>query len=192
LSEDAPAKKPSSLSVDLELLSTFRENLCQPLPAAILPGRPEMETSTLESWHSDGSGSGVSDGVGDVDVLGAGVAEVVVVAVAVALEVGGVAFADADLVSVGAGVVLVGVADAVSLAVSDTVVLGEGLPSVANAAGAESSASGAIAAVAAATAMARRSFMKTSESPVYRCVAVRVWGEASACGARVWPLVQQV
>jgi hypothetical protein len=34
--------------------------------------------------------------------------------------------------------------------------------------------------------------MKTSESPVYRCVAVRVWGEASACGARVWPLVQQV
>jgi hypothetical protein len=102
-----------------------------------------------------------------------------------------VSVADAAGVSEGAGVVSVGVADAGSLAVSDTVAVGEGVSS-ANAAGAESSARGAIAAVAAARAMARRSFMKTSESPVYRCVAVRVWGEASACGARVWPLVLQV
>ncbi len=56
-----------------------------------------------------------------------------------------------------------------------------GAGSVAWAAGAASSAAGTIAAVAAAAARARRSFMKTSVSPVCRAVAAR--GEAPPCGA---------
>ncbi|GHA06267.1 hypothetical protein GCM10010303_14870 [Streptomyces purpurascens] len=63
--------------------------------------------------------------------------------------------------------------------------------SVAYAAGAASSATGAMTAVAAAAAMARRSFMKTSESPAYRTVRYEL-GEASACGAREWPVVLKV
>ncbi|MEU6216855.1 hypothetical protein ABZ845_04940 [Streptomyces sp. NPDC047022] len=91
--------------------------------------------------------------------------------------------------------------DAPESALSDAEPLGDGLPvlwagdpvgdSSANAAGAERSAIGAMAAVAAAAAKARRSFMKTSGSPMRRESTAHAW-EASACGARVWPLIQSV
>ncbi|BCL22489.1 hypothetical protein GCM10017668_43320 [Streptomyces tuirus] len=96
------------------------------------------------------------------------------------------------VVSAGVDSVADGEAD-VSGADSLTDVLGVGVvSSVAYAAGAASSATGAMTAVAAAAAMARRSFMKTSESPGVPQDAVRTLGEASACGAREWPLIQQV
>jgi hypothetical protein len=65
-----------------------------------------------------------------------------------------------------------GVAEVVSVGVGDvdslTLSVGVGdAESSANAAGADSRASGAMTAVAAAAAMARRSFMKSSRSPVY-------------------------
>ncbi|GGZ90474.1 hypothetical protein GCM10010389_31000 [Streptomyces echinoruber] len=98
---------------------------------------------------------------------------------------------DADSLLVGS-VVSVLDADADSDVDSDTDAVGESLgDSSANAAGADS-ASGAMAAVMAAAARARRSFMKTSGSPAYCCVAVRALKEASACGARLWPLGRQV
>lgn len=91
--------------------------------------------------------------------------------------------------------------DASESVLSDADPLGDGLPvlwagdpvgdSSANAAGAERSAIGAMAAVAAAAAKARRSFMKTSGSPMRRDSTAHAW-EASACGARVWPLIQSV
>ncbi|MEV0226387.1 hypothetical protein [Streptomyces sp. NPDC050704] len=71
--------------------------------------------------------------------------------------------------------------DGDGLADSDVDVLGDG--SVAKAAGADSSASGAMTAVVAAAAMTRRSFMKTSESPVHRFVAVRDLGGLRVAGA---------
>ncbi|MFD1273815.1 hypothetical protein ACFQ51_25255 [Streptomyces kaempferi] len=61
----------------------------------------------MESWHADGSGSGVSDGSGDV-VLGAGAAEVEVVAEA--LGAGAESLADAE--ALGAGAESLGDADA--------------------------------------------------------------------------------
>ncbi|GAA4300497.1 hypothetical protein GCM10023086_16020 [Streptomyces venetus] len=181
------------MSVESELLSTVSENLCQPLPAAILPGRPPMLTSTLVSLHTDGSGSGDSDSSGS-EVLGAGVDGLA--DVLGELDVWG---ADSLTDTVGAGVVSAG-ADSVTDGEGDvsgadslTDALGVGVvSSVAYAAGAASSATGAMTAVAAAAAMARRSFMKTSESPGVPRAAVRTLGEASACGAREWPLVRQV
>ncbi|GAA2949041.1 hypothetical protein GCM10011428_80740 [Streptomyces violaceus] len=169
--------------MESELLSTFSENLCQPLPAAILPGRPEMLTSTLVSSHTDGSGSGDSDSSGS-DAVGAGEDSLVD-------GLGEVDVSGADSLVDGLGEVDVSGADSladvlgagdVSGADSLTEVLGEGdVSSVAYAAGAASSATGAMTAVAAAAAMARRSFMKTSESPAYRGVRYERWG-----GLRVW------
>ncbi|MEU9283385.1 hypothetical protein AB0D57_01330 [Streptomyces sp. NPDC048275] len=130
------------------------------------------------------------------DVDAEGEADSVALAEGLALSLGAgadsLADSDAEAVSLGSGAVSVGDAGTDSLADSETVALGEELSSVAKAVGAESSASGAMAAVAAATAMARRSFMKTSK---VRCAAVQrhaILGEASACGARLWPLVRQV
>ncbi|CAM5372762.1 hypothetical protein SVIOM74S_06557 [Streptomyces violarus] len=54
--------------------------------------------------------------------------------------------------------------------------------SVAYAAGAASSATGAMTAVAAAAAIARRSFMKTSESPAYRGMRYERWGRPPRVG----------
>jgi hypothetical protein len=124
-----------------------------------------MDTSTLESAQSEGSGSG-EPGSSVVEVLGAGADALADdEADAEVLGAGADALADdeADVEALGSGALSVGDADV--LADSDTVALadGVGVPSVANAVGADSSASGAIAAVAAAAAMARRSFMKTSK-----------------------------
>ncbi|MFF3483840.1 hypothetical protein ACFYXC_11190 [Streptomyces sp. NPDC002701] len=127
-----------------------------------------MLTSTEVSSHTDGSGSGVSDGSG-AEVLGAGLdagADVLGLADGVAdsdVEVLGEADGEADSET-----------DADGLADSDTEALGVGV--VANAAGADSSASGAMTAVVAAAAMTRRIFMKTSESPVRRYAAARDLG----------------
>ncbi|GAA3498866.1 hypothetical protein GCM10019016_059690 [Streptomyces prasinosporus] len=170
--------------MESELFATFSENLCQPLPAAILPGRPVMLTSTLVSSHTDGSGSGDSVSSG-ADVLGAG------------LDGDGEAVSGADWLGEALGVaVAVGCADAVD-SVADGVgdasvvspgdvsvveTLGASVGSVAYAAGAVRRATGAITAVAAATAMARRSFMKTSGSPV--CRGSGTGWEAPPCGAR--------
>ncbi|GGQ53722.1 hypothetical protein GCM10010216_13630 [Streptomyces flaveolus] len=101
--------------MESELLTTFSENLCQPLPAEILPGRPEMLTSTLVSSHTDGSGSGDSDSSG-AEVLGAGV---VLVADALGEAV-------ADSVAVALGSAVVEVLGAGSVAVSDAEALGAG------------------------------------------------------------------
>ncbi|GAB2465831.1 hypothetical protein GCM10027162_71060 [Streptomyces incanus] len=59
---------------------------------------------------------------------------------------------------------------------------------VANATGAESRASGDMTAVAAAVTMARRSFMKTSGSRVYRRLRYASGGGLRG-GAREWPVV---
>jgi hypothetical protein len=115
------------------------------------------------------------DGLGEVDVSGA----------------------DSLTDVLGAGVVSAGVdsvADGEALSVADslTEALGVGVvSSVAYAAGAASSATGAMTAVAAAAAMARRSFMKTSESPAYRRVRYERWGGLRVWGAGV-PVVRQV
>ncbi|GGW90466.1 hypothetical protein GCM10010383_20050 [Streptomyces lomondensis] len=174
--------------MESELLTTFSENLCQPLPAAILPGRPVMLTSTLVSSHTDGSGSGASDSSGS-DVVGAGVDGLA--DVLGELEVSG---ADSLTDALGVGDVSAGVdsvADGegdVSGAVSLTEALGVGVvSSVAYAAGAASSATGAMTAVAAAAAMARRSFMKTSESPAYRGVRYERWGRPPRVGRGCGP-----
>ncbi|WP_315903679.1 hypothetical protein [Streptomyces rhizosphaerihabitans] len=130
-----------------------------------------MDTWTLESEHSEGSGSGDSDsevlGAGDdagAEPLGAGALADGDVGVDAGVDVG----AEADSVlDDGSGVVPGALGDADS----DVFTLGDGLSS-ANAAGAtDSNASGAMTAVAAAVAMARRSFMKTSD---VRC-AVNSW-----------------
>ncbi|MFE1247614.1 hypothetical protein [Streptomyces sp. NPDC058735] len=123
------------------------------------------------------------DGLGDVEALAEADASGAD-SLTDALGVGDVS-ADSDSVTDGEG--------DVSVADSLTDVLGVGVvSSVAYAAGAASRATGAMTAVAAAAAMARRSFMKTSGSPAYRRVRYETLGEASACGARVWPLVQHV
>ncbi|MEV8032682.1 hypothetical protein [Streptomyces sp. NPDC086182] len=133
-----------------------------------------MDTWTLESEQSEGWGSGDSD----PGALGAG-------DVAGAELLGARAFAEGD-VGVDAGVDAGAEADSVlddgSGALgdgdSDVFTLGDGLSS-ANAAGAtDSSASGAMTAVAAAVAMARRTFMKTSD---VRC-AVNSWRAYGVCG----------
>ncbi|GGR13601.1 hypothetical protein GCM10015536_19160 [Streptomyces griseomycini] len=162
--------------MESESFSTFSENLCQPLPAEILPGRPVMLTSTLVSAHTDGSGSGdsVSSGadvlgaglVAEEDVLGAG-ADSLVEELGLGSPVSSVdpvdSLADGEGdVSVVSSVVEDSVAEAVAEA------LDAGAGSVAYAAGAARRATGAITAVAAAAAMARRSFMKTSGSSVCR------------------------
>ncbi|GAA2292676.1 hypothetical protein GCM10010234_37450 [Streptomyces hawaiiensis] len=166
-------------------MSTFSENLCQPLPAAILPGRPEMLTSTLLSSHTEGSGSGDSDCSGS-EALGDGEEDSLADALG-ELDVSG---ADSLADVLGAGVVLAAGVDSeaegeadVSGADSLTDALGVGVvSSVAYAAGAASSATGAMTAVAAAAAMARRSFMKTSESPAYRGMRHERWGRPPRVG----------
>ncbi|GHC68451.1 hypothetical protein GCM10010309_34570 [Streptomyces violaceochromogenes] len=170
--------------MESELFSTFSENLCQPLPAAILPGRPEMLTSTLVSSHTEGSGSGDSDSSGS-DALGAGEDSL-----ADALGELDVSGADSLTEALGVGVVSAGVdsvadGEGVVSAGADslTEALGVGVvSSVAYAAGAASSATGAMTAVAAAAAMARRSFMKTSESPAYRGMRHERWGRPPRVG----------
>ncbi|QCD57758.1 hypothetical protein CEB94_25095 [Streptomyces hawaiiensis] len=163
-------------------MATFSENLCQPLPAEILPGRPEMLTSTLVSSHTEGSGSGDSDSSGS-DALGAGEDSL-----AEALGELDVSGADSLTEALGLGVVsgvdsLTDGEGDVSGADSLTDVLGLGVvSSVAYAAGAASSATGAMTAVAAAAAMARRSFMKTSESPAYRGMRHERWGRPPRVG----------
>ncbi|GAA2549831.1 hypothetical protein GCM10010398_41310 [Streptomyces fimbriatus] len=144
-----------------------------------------MLTSTLVSSHTDGSGSGVSVSSG-ADVLGAGlVAEEDVLGTGA----GSLVEALGEVSPVGSVDAVDSVADgeadvsAVSSPVGVPVVetLGVAVGSVAYAAGAARRATGAITAVAAAAAMARRSFMKTSVSPVCRGVrhglgGAFVWG----------------
>jgi hypothetical protein len=183
--------------VEPEVLATFSENVCQPLPAAIFPGRPPMVMSTLESAHSDGSGRGSSE----TETLGEGLALPVGAALSEApalldgvvdpegvVEPDGVV--DPEVVVEPDGEVElpgalseaepVGDAEVLSLspdvAVTDPVGDADVVPSVAYAAGAQSSATGARTAVAAAAAMTRRSCMKTSGSRAYRCGAVRAAG----------------
>ncbi|GGT67579.1 hypothetical protein GCM10010256_26970 [Streptomyces coeruleorubidus] len=143
-----------------------------------------MLTSTLVSSHTEGSGSGVSDSSG-ADVLGSGADSLTEV-----LGEGDVSGADSLTEVLGEG--------DVSGADSLTEVLGEGdvsavdsltdglgvgvVSSVAYAAGAASSATGAMTAVAAAAAIARRSFMKTSESPAYRGMRYERWGRPPRVG----------
>jgi hypothetical protein len=142
-----------------------------------------MATSTLVSSHTEGSGSGDSDSSG-AEVLGAGVE-------ALADVLGELDVAGAEELAdvLGAGVVSAGldsVADGeedVSGADSLTDALAVGVVSSdAYAAGAASSATGAMTAVAAAAAMARRSFMKTSESPAYRGLRYERWGRPPRVG----------
>ncbi|GJF18900.1 hypothetical protein SHO565_01510 [Streptomyces sp. HO565] len=107
--------------MESELLTTLSENLCQPLPAAILPGRPEKLTSTLASVHSDGSGSGLSDSSG-AEVLGAGDVGVEVLVADALGEAGAVSVAvvlgSAVVELLGAGVVSVSDAEALGAVVS--------------------------------------------------------------------------
>ncbi|GGY03019.1 hypothetical protein GCM10010384_03740 [Streptomyces djakartensis] len=177
------------MSVESELLSTFSENLCQPLPAEILPGRPLMLTSTLVSLHADGSGSGDSGS----EVVGAGedgLAEVLAGGVVSGAEVlGGGVVSGAEVLGGGvvSGAEVLG-GGVVSEADSLTDVLGAGdVSSLAYAAGAASSATGAMTAVAAAAAIARRSFMKTSESPAYHGLRYELWGRPPRVGRGCGP-----
>ncbi|WP_309058789.1 hypothetical protein [Streptomyces sp.] len=137
------------------------------------------------SSHTDGSGSGVSVSSG-ADVLGAGlVAEEDVLGTGA----GSLVEALGEVSPVGSVDAVDSVADGeadVSSPVGVPVVetLGVAVGSVAYAAGAARRATGAITAVAAAAAMARRSFMKTSVSPVCRGVRHGLGG-AFVWGARV-------
>lgn len=127
-------------------------------------------------------GSAEVDGVADVDALSLAEGEV---------ESLGRVLPDGDAESESDGV---GETESDGVAETDSLALSLGVgdaESSANAAGAESRARGAMTAVAAAAAMARRSFMKSSRSPVC-CGSAARWAEGAACGARVWPLVMQV
>ncbi|WP_308312062.1 hypothetical protein [Streptomyces albipurpureus] len=166
-----------------DVLCTFMENLCQPLPAAILPGRPEIETSTAESLHSAG-GSSDSEALGDGFTGGVLLADGLSLALSEALLDGssetlsealldGPSETLSEALDEGLSMVLSEALDeGLSIVVSEA--LDDGLGS-AYAAGAARKVAGAMTAVAAAMAIARRSFMKTSAMSEGRVDAARVW-----------------
>jgi hypothetical protein len=180
----------------------------QPLPATMLSGRPVSElcsaSLSLKTGPSSSSTSHSSTGLplslgeglllapaepdGLVEGLLLALAELDALVEGLMLPAG--VLAGASGVVAGSAGVLSGAVGVFSPAGVLSVAVGVGDPS-AKAFGAANRASGAIAAVAAAAASARRSFMKTSE---VRCAALprHASGEASACGARVGPVIREV
>ncbi|MGW0867779.1 hypothetical protein [Streptomyces sp. NPDC002611] len=130
----------------------------------------------MHSGNSSSSSPAGSLGVAEADAEG--LVDVEALADADAVASGADSLADALGVGVVSGVDSLADGEGLLLSVADSVaeVLGVGVvSSVAYATGAASSATGAMTAVAAAAAMARRSFMKTSESPAYRRARYERW-----------------